>query len=1473
MSDMWLCDRGHRGSLTGQDGTLRTLPTSCPVCGSAAVTLASLNGDGDGTLASDTAARLAIPAPSTVDKTHEVEPDQPTPDATIESSMQAPSTVDKTVQTDAPPDADDGLLRPPQAPDPLEILGQTVDLYGKVLPAAPDATVAHVEPPTTEETAVLADAGAAPSELDRTLDLLAPSTADHDPDKTAAEIDARTVALDAGVVVRGQGVKGRGDRTIPHTEQTVALGAPPASDTLDTVPASRVPSDSPEFTLRPKQGSRPKVPGLPAIAGYEVLSELGRGGMGVVYKARQAKLNRLVALKMILAANRASAKDLARFHIEAEAVAQLVHPNIVQLYEIGEREGCPFFSLEFVTGGTLADRAESKAQPPRRAARIVRELAQAMDFAHRRGIIHRDLKPANVLLSLPDDWSPPREGAPFPMDVCLPKITDFGLAKRLEGDGGQTRDGAIMGTPNYMAPEQARGKNKDVGPPADIYALGSILYDLLTGTPPFRGTTIMETLQQVVHHEPVPPRKRNALVPSDLSTICLKCLEKDPAKRYASAGDLAEDLRRYLEGEPISARPSSMLERGVKWARRRPTSAALVAVSVLAVIGMSAGGVAFGAREKQNAANEHALMTQADEQKNIAESERDRAERQRRRAEANFLDACAAVDELLARVGSQRLAHEPRMEKVRRELLHKAHQFYEKFLRESGDDPVVRWQAARSCLQLGEIERMLGETKEAEDHYRQALGLLGKLREQFPADARYRKDEAATHRNLGVLYGDLRRLDLAEAQHKAAQDLRRQLLAEESDNRDYLQALATSSADLGEIEFRRGLFPEAKQAFTEALSEMRGAAGSDARRQDVARVLNLLGQTLHVMGDSRDARAAFEEARDELQRLAADDKNKDVPEYREGLGVTFNNLGRLLRDTNPAEAEKAYDEALKLSQSLADDFPDTPFYRQELAANLNNLALLKQAAGHYDEAEKLYGRALAVKERLAADLPWAPVYRYQLAGALNNRGLELTTTGRPKEADDFYSRAVTILRDLLKEHPDTPDYEVELGKCLVNQAAAKLALGHAGDGEELAREGLDLHTNLAKKFRDVPGYRYELGRTQLNLGGLHELSKQLSQAKTDYHDALMTAAPLADQYRDEPDYALLAGLAASNLGDVLARLKQGKDAYAFWEVARERLRPLAERYPGVPVYRQHLAKSYNEYPKQLVADKKLKEAGEEWEKARALQEGLVKDFPLNAEYRADLARTLGNLVLVYMTANQFPTALDRFQALLTALEEDKARAGRDKSLRAASALATAFAQLDVDGKERLRAQERLVRLWQQFADGQGTAGNLAALAESQKLYGELLRDANRAGDARPPLEQAVANVRRAIPNPQTAEQRATLRAYSGALLELYQRLDDHAALARENDEWLKLFDKEPLPCVQAAARLAVCVTAAERDKALTGLERAVLELQYAESAMRHLKDAAGRGFKDAATLRTADEFAPLRERPDFKQLLATMEKK
>ena len=431
---------------------------------------------------------------------------------------------------------------------------------------------------------------------------------------------------------------GQSGRVGPSEAPTIAPGSLPTSPVagLAVQPiheeATLPPRDEDAINLgrtEPAQAEAGSPSRVRYFGDYEIVRELARGGMGVVFQARQVSLNRPVALKMILAGQLADDDAVRRFHIEAEAAANLDHPGIVPIYEVGEYEGQHYFSMGFVEGQSLSQKIANGPLPPRLAAELMVKVSEAIEYAHHHGVIHRDLKPANILLD----------------QAGNPRVTDFGLAKKLEGDSGLTGSGQIMGTPSYMPPEQAGGPRGEVGPLADVYALGATLYALVTGRPPFQASTAMDTVLQVMSDDPVPPRRLNVSVPLDVETICLRCLEKEPRRRYSSARALADELTRYLSGEPILARPVGTGERMVKWVRRRPVIAGLVAsVMATSLIGLS--GILWQWRVAVAARVEAQRQAQiARDNEREALTARSEAQRQAQIARDNEREALAARSE------------------------------------------------------------------------------------------------------------------------------------------------------------------------------------------------------------------------------------------------------------------------------------------------------------------------------------------------------------------------------------------------------------------------------------------------------------------------------------------------------------------------------------------------------------------------------------------------------------------------------------------------------------------------------------------------------------------------------------------------------------------------------------------------------------------------------------------------------------
>jgi serine/threonine protein kinase/tetratricopeptide (TPR) repeat protein len=534
--------------------------------------------------------------------------------------------------------------------------------------------------------------------------------------------------------------------------------------------------------------------GIPSVRrrlhlGYEIFEEIGRGGMAVVYKARQGGLNRFVALKMIHAAT--PPETLSRFRREAETVARLDHPNIVKIHEVGDLAGQPYLALEYVEGGSLAAKLTGPLAP-RVGAALIQTLALAVEHAHERGIIHRDLKPSNVLLSFNGAAGAGAVPALTP-GAWVPKISDFGLAKDLTNELAHTQTGVIVGTPSYMAPEQATGRMHKVGPAADVYALGAMLYEVLTGRPPFHGTTLLDALEQTRSREPVPPSRLQSAVPRDLETICLKCLQKDPHKRYGTSAALAEDLRRFLSGEAIRARPVPRWERAFKWARRRPAAAGLLAMGGVTLVALVVGLWLHTTR--------------------LSAAVR-RAEAGEARADLNYQQAREAINQMLGRLDKFHATGVPRVEALRLGLRKDALAFYQGIARaEEGAGPARRFDLARADLLMSGLE----EPSASYTVLQQARRLLEELVAEEPENSDYRSELGRCFTGLGQAAATSGRAEEGERFRVKALQVYEELCRAHPDNATWQRARAVCHTNLGVCCQAVERWPEAESHWLQAV--------------------------------------------------------------------------------------------------------------------------------------------------------------------------------------------------------------------------------------------------------------------------------------------------------------------------------------------------------------------------------------------------------------------------------------------------------------------------------------------------------------------------------------------------------------------------------------------------------------------------------------------------------------------------------
>jgi tetratricopeptide (TPR) repeat protein/tRNA A-37 threonylcarbamoyl transferase component Bud32 len=694
---------------------------------------------------------------------------------------------------------------------------------------------------------------------------------------------------------------------------------------------------------------------MPAVAGYELLGELGRGGMGVVYKARQVRLNRVVALKMILAGDHAGSDASVRFLAEAESVARLHHPHIVQIFAFGDCDGRPYFEMEYVAGGTLSERLDGTPRPARESARLVETLARAIDEAHRLGIVHRDLKPANILLTA--------DG--------IPKIADFGLAKWLDGQTGLTRTQLIVGSPSYMAPEQAGPGTVPVGPAADVYSLGAILYELLTGRPPFQAATVLETLEQVRSDRPVAPTRLRPRLPRDLVTICLKCLEKDPARRYASAAELADDLRRFEAGETIRARPVGASERVWRWCRREPAVASLALALAAGLVGVAtqwrrAELHLKDAIQQRGLAERHSQdLAEANTALRLA-NERERTAR--RRSQGRFDAAMKALWNVEEVTKDAALLRETRLQGLRATLLQTALGFYRELQASLEEDasPGARSQLSGAYTRVGRVSWDLGLREEALAAYRRSLALVEQMAAAAPADPDVRTSLGRSHAQIGFAFRTMGRPNEALQSYEQARAIQEPLARDHPANAHHQEVLSWTLSNLGVIRQELGHTAEAIRFHRRAIAIHEGLvrrAGAIAQqRSDLGWARRYMGLALAASGDLEAALGQFTRAASLQEELVRADPVE--VEFRWRLARCLDEVGRIRSlSGRPADAAEPLGRAAVLHEALVHDDPIQ--YGVDLARNQLYLASQRAFSGRPDEAEACLRRAEDVANRSA----------------------------------------------------------------------------------------------------------------------------------------------------------------------------------------------------------------------------------------------------------------------------------------------------------------------------------------------------------------------------------------------------------------------------------------------------------------------------------------------------------------------------
>ena len=974
---------------------------------------------------------------------------------------------------------------------------------------------------------------------------------------------------------------------------TIGLSTQPAEDPSATAPGI------PDATAEP----RPIEPGTRVryFGDYELLKELGRGGMGVVYKARQISLNRPVALKMLQAGILATEDDLRRFQNEAEAVAMLDHPHIVPILEVGHYEEQRYFSMKLIGGPSLDRKIGEFTTDPRAVAQLVRTVAEAVHHAHQRGILHRDLKPGNIILD----------------DRGEPHVTDFGLAKRVQADSNLTQSGAIVGTPAYMAPEQASGKRGTVTTATDVYGLGSILYALLTGRAPFRGESPIETLEQVRERTPESPSKLNPRVPRDLEMIALKCLDKDPVRRYGSAVALAEDLRRYLNGESILARPVWLLTRAWKWCKRRPALIVMAVAIPIAVFGSIGAFLIEVARRRETTV--------------------------RRQAENNLDVAQKAMEDYLTNVSENTYLREQDsagIRRLRRDLLENGLRYYKSLVAQPSDDPSLRRQRANAYFRVGGIIGDTGPDRDAIDAFRSARDIWRAEIAANPDDDQLKSRVADCQLAIGIRQGASGDLQGAMTSFQEVRSIlddvaRRHALLPADQARQ-----ADCYAEIGILQGKLESGDHGLEMLEKAKAIQQRLIGQEptdfAKRQRLAEKINALGFVYLKRSDFPAAIRCFQQVQEICVSLKSEITDGPTPfKILSLLALSHYNVATMLVvDQQLDKAFESFEKALEYRRALVEAHPSVSSFREDLGDSYREVAIQEHEARRTDRALETLQRALDVLEKLVRSDPDQAAYHAALGKAWNALGFIHDETRDNRKAIPAFEKAVKEQENAIARSPDQNEYKAFLCMHLENLAEQYLDLGSSSDALRYCNLALETRRKLNvehPKYRDyaraLADVLSKIGTIERHRGESVAALKSFAEART-VVEKFLTTAP------DDPEMQGRLGAALTRDAWIQSDLNQTDDALRSLELAINKLRPLSKLPSGEGWGREWLTEALQERARILRTMKQNAEA----EKADAERMALWKGRP--ARELAALALTqAGRAALIAYGKPQGPEKL------------------------------------------------------------------------------------------------------------------------------------------------------------------------------------------------------------------------------------------
>lgn len=942
------------------------------------------------------------------------------------------------------------------------------------------------------------------------------------------------------------------------------------SELKGRVPGSRLPAGD----TKPAKGqaagedTTPDVsavhhPAMPEISGYEVLEEVARGGMGVIYKAIQRTPNRVVAIKMMKSGQFADREEVYRFRKEAEAAAKLEHPRIVPIYEVGDSSGSHYYTMRFIPGCSLDDRLKDGPLSPRAAATLVKKIAEAVQFAHENSIVHRDLKPGNILIDEQNE----------------PKVTDFGLARDTAIRNHLTNTGEILGTPSYMSPEQATGKAEAAGPLVDIYSLGAILYAALTGRPPFQAASAVETLRQVTESEPVSARTLNAEVDRDLETICLKCLDKAPQRRYASAQELADELTRFLENKPILARPAGHLARAARWCKRNPLGAAVA--SLLLLISVISPIVAFNQlRLADSARKANGALNQSLEAEIAATS---RAKDNAERAATNLEYADEVVRGFVLEIGNGAgvLSRQPDTMRLRKKLLTMGRDYYNKLIEENPDSQLDQRLANANFELAAILSKLSGETEQAISAYKRALSLYNELAQESPSEKALAIWIGNIHCHLGGLYH------------------------------------ATGETEL------------ASEAFTTGLNAFKRLASEHPRdlvlRHNVATTLIGQAQLCADTGNQGEAISLLMQCRDICEQLVAF-RPKDLP-LNTLHATCLSRLAATLDGTEqPAACLAATQAALEKSEGLLKQHPRDFAIQSIYSTDLHNLGVYYQRQGELRKAIDLMNKSLELNQDDAEQNPGVLSHEIALATNVRNLGDLHRRTENFAQALQFYTRAGNLLGRLADENLANAQLRADATECQAICVELRKQIAQSTATEKADTKSLQSNLAPLVSFPEEDAEQYAAASKQIEVvARLKDVADQQRPAMVAAQSAVTMLEQLTSESVTSELYLAQLAYTLFVLGYLHEQVLEPQKASLAFEQAEEVLAKLVRTSGGHPVWEDRVSVYLVNLGVKSIQRGEIDVAIRFTRDAVQIKEVLVDNYPNNTHHQVGLANAQINL--------------------------------------------------------------------------------------------------------------------------------------------------------------------------------------------------------------------------------------------------------